>query len=515
MKNTNFKIVDCTLRDGGYYTKWDFNDDIIERYFRYMEKLPVDIVEIGYRSIPQDTYMGKYFYLPEFVLSMIKKLNTSKEIGIMFNEKNTRPVHLDKLLDGLKPVVSLIRLAVNPEMFDRAVLLAEEIKKRGFDVTLNLMYMSKYHDDFNFLAKLPKANRIVRYLYIVDSYGGLLPKQLKKLIETVKNITNANLGFHAHNNLELAFANTLLAIDMGCKVVDGTITGTGRGAGNMKIELLLTHLASAGLIDFDFNALSALVEEWGKMQKEYEWGTNLPYMVSGANSLPQKDVMEWVTQRFYSYNSIIRALHNKKLGESDNIKLPVFEPEKNFDNVIIIGGGPSAVEHAEAVKKFIKTLENVCIVHASSKNAKSYEDVDCKQYYCLVGNEGHRLEQVFNNLSYFRGKCILPPYPREMGTYIPAKVKENSYELEKVEFTEKYKDAHTALAFQVALNLKSEFVYLAGYDGYSNDMITNKEQALIIENEYLFDLIKRLNLKLVSILSTNYSLDVESVYTTI
>lgn len=512
MENKDLEILDCTLRDGGYYTNWDFNDGLVERYLMYMDQLPVDILEIGYRSMPEKDYKGKYYYLPNFVLEKIKKLNISKEIAIMFNEKSVRPEHLDDLLPGLKPVVSIIRLAVDPKNFERAVALAKAIKEKGFDVTFNMMYMSKYYKDQAFLEKLSQADGIVRYLNLVDSYGGMLPDQVKELVEVVKSNSNVTLGYHGHNNLELGLANSLVAVEAGCGIVDGTITGMGRGAGNLKTELLLTHLVSQGVVDFDFNALSALVEEFEEMQKHYGWGTNLPYMVSGANSLPQKDVMEWVTQRWYSFNSIIRALHNQKAGEVDNIKLLVFKPEKHYKNVIIVGGGPSAVEHAEAVKQFIHKLDDVCIVHASSKNAKSYENIDCKQYYCLVGNEGHRLEKVFNDLNAFHGECILPPYPRKMGTYIPEVLRNESYELEKVDFTDKYQDAHTSLAIQTVIDLQAESVYLVGYDGYDKSEITSKEQPLIAENEYLFDKVSKYKFRFISLLKTNYSLEVDSIY---
>ena len=137
---------------------------------------------------------------------------------------------------------------------------------------------------------------------------------------------------------------------------------------------------------------------------------------------------------------------------------------------------------------------------------------NCKQYYCLVGNEGHRLEKVFNDLNQFHGECILPPYPRKMGTYIPEVLRNNSFELKEVYFTDKYKDAHTALALQTAINLNASSVYMVGYDGYNKSMITSKEQALISENEYLFDLMQKKEATIISILSTNYSLDVDSVY---
>jgi 4-hydroxy 2-oxovalerate aldolase len=511
MKNTKFEILDCTLRDGGYYTNWDFDDALVEKYFSAMNQLPVDILEIGYRSTPQKDYMGKYFYFPDFVAEKVAKINKGKKLSLMFNEKATRPEHLDKLLKGLERIIGLFRLAVDPREFERALILARAIKDRGFDVAFNVMYMSKYAQDKEFLKKMAGVNGVVKYLNIVDSYGGLLPQQVTDIVKVVKSYVNVKVGYHAHNNLELAFANTLAAIDAGCEIVDATIMGMGRGAGNLKTELLLTHMASHDLADFDFNVLSALIEAWTPLHNEHEWGTNLPYMVSGANSLPQKDVMEWVTQRFYSYNSIIRALHNQKSGEEDNVRLPVFNPEKSFENVVIIGGGPNARLHAEAVKRFINQLDDVCIIHASAKNAKSYEDVDAPQFFCLVGNEGHRLEDVFNDLYNFHGQCILPAYPRKMGTYIPEMVKEVSFELKKISFADKHKDAHTAIALQSALDLKGKNIYLAGYDGYSNGMITPKEQGLISENEYLFSSFQEKSM-LCSILPTNYPVETQSVY---
>jgi 4-hydroxy 2-oxovalerate aldolase len=507
----HFKILDCTLRDGGYYTDWDFTDEVVSLYLKAMQQLPVDILEIGYRAIPQKTYMGKYFYTPEYVLRKVAAQNPEKTLALMVNEKETLIPDLPALLKGLKPHVSLIRMAVDPAQFPRALEVAMEIKAMGFEVAFNAMYMSKYCNNPEFLQQLHRLNGVVTYLNIVDSYGGMLPDQVADLVSKVRESCEVTIGFHGHNNLELAFANTLAAIEAGCGIVDTTILGMGRGAGNMKTELLLTYLASTRNVKFDFNHLSALVETWTTLKNQYGWGTNLPYMVSGANSLPQKDVMEWVTQRYYSINSIIRALHLQKEGNHKEPQLPVFTPERTYDSVVIIGGGPNAVRHATAIKQFICAQDNVCIIHASSKNAKSYDELDAEQLFCLVGNEGHRLEKVFENLNNFTGKCILPPSPRKMGTYVPMQVQDNAVELESVSFTDQNTDSHTALALQVSLDLKAKNIYLAGYDGYQEGNITRNEQNLIVENEHAFAQIQEYT-NLISLLPTHYEIPVQSVY---
>ena len=119
------------------------------------------------------------------------------------------------------------------------------------------------------------------------------------------------------------------------------------------------------MIVFDFNALSKVVDEFTELQKKYDWGTNLPYMVSGANSLPQKQVMEWVSKRFYSFNSIIRALANQSKGLDDSRQLPKFDvgKEKKYKSALIVGGGPSVIHSSEAVHQFLTDQPDLVVIH--------------------------------------------------------------------------------------------------------------------------------------------------------
>ena len=92
------EILDCTLRDGGYYTNWDFNESLTANYFKAMESLPVSYIEIGYRSLAHETYEGEYNFCPNYLLKEVRRLMPSKKIGIMLNEKEVRPEHLEALL---------------------------------------------------------------------------------------------------------------------------------------------------------------------------------------------------------------------------------------------------------------------------------------------------------------------------------------------------------------------------------------------------------------------------------
>lgn len=507
----NTKLLDCTLRDGGYYTNWDFDRGLVDTYIQSFNSLPIDYLEIGYRSIPLSGYFGEYFYLPSYVMHRLKAA-TNKKLVIILNEKDIRPEHVNSLLAPCVGLIDMVRLAIDPKQLGRALTLGEAVKKMGFEVAFNVMYMSKWHGENAFLNSLANVNGIADYFYMVDSYGGVYPNSVKDTIQLVKSyIPDIPLGFHGHNNMELALINTLTAIEEGCEIVDATITGMGRGAGNLKTELLLTALNSRGSVEVDFNPLSKVVDGFTELQKQYEWGTNLPYMVSGAHSLPQKDVMDWVGKRYYSFNSIIRALQNKARGVDDNEQFELIN-EESVKRALIIGGGPSVLRHKEAISKFLEANPDIVIIHASSKNALIIDDLKMRQIFCLVGNEGHRMEDVFKDAIPGNVICVLPPFPRKMGTYVPKALLKSTYELPSNLFFEPFNDSHTAIALSVVLTLNVEELFIVGYDGYSETMRL-KEQELFKENSFMFERLRSLSdLSFCSLSETKYSIKSSSIF---
>ncbi|MBO5961175.1 MAG: aldolase catalytic domain-containing protein, partial [Paludibacteraceae bacterium] len=304
------QILDCTLRDGGYYTNWDFNVSTVDAYIKAMNGLPIDYLELGYRNNPLKQYNGKFGYCPLSVLKHIRE-NSKQKLAVMLNEKNTKPEDLEHLIAPLKGVVDMIRMAVDPKNLDRATVLAEKVKEYGFEVAFNVMYMSKWEQYEGLFEKLPKLNGVVKIFNMVDSYGSVSPNEVRTIIANLKKFLNCQIGFHGHNNLQLGLINTLTAIECGVDSVDATILGMGRGAGNLNMELLLTYLNKHAGLKVNFNELGDAIQAFIPLYEKYRWGTSLPYMISGANSFPQKEVMDWVSNRVYSFNCIVRALDNR------------------------------------------------------------------------------------------------------------------------------------------------------------------------------------------------------------
>jgi len=505
------EILDCTLRDGGYYTNWDFDTDLVNTYIQSLNSLPIDIIELGYRSNPLLGYYGKFFYCPVYILEQMRMLS-NKKIAIMVNEKDVTSSDANKLLEPILNLIDMVRIAIDPKNFNRSLKLAETIKKMGFQIGFNVMYMSKWVDQKDFFNQLSQIDGIADYLYMVDSYGSVYPEDVIKIYNLARAKTNVKLGFHGHNNLELAFINTLTAIQCGVEIVDTTITGMGRGSGNLKTELLLSALNSKGVLDVDFNPLSEIVDGFSKLQEEYGWNTNLPYMVSGANSLPQKEVMEWVGKRYYSFNSIIRAMSNRSKGILDNLEFKIFRPEDKVEKAIIVGGGPNGTIHANATKEFLSKNLDIVVIHSSSKNVQAFKNISNKQIHCLSGNEGYRLETTFKDINMDNRFAILPPYPRIMGTYIPDFFNNYTYELLDISFTSEFKDSVTATAIQTAIELGVKELFFIGYDGYFGSVSSNQLE-LFNENETLFMKLKELGFVFCSLTPTRYSeLPSKSIY---
>lgn len=504
------QILDCTLRDGGYYTNWDFKGEIVETYLKGMNELPIDYLELGYRNNSEKEYLGKFGYTPVYLLKQIRQLS-NKKLAVMLNEKSTKAEDLEHMTEPIIGLVDMIRLAVDPKNLQRAIVLAKAVKAQGFEVGFNIMYMSKWDQYEGFYEQLAGLNGVADILNMVDSFGGIMPNEVSAIIKKLRVIVDCKIGFHGHNNLEMALANTLAAIESGVDSVDATILGMGRGAGNLNMELLLTYLNKDGL-NVDFNALSDVITAFQPLYETYRWGTQLPYMISGANSLPQKEVMALVTNRVYSFDSIVRGLQNKKDKVEDNAKYPVLEGAR-YDDVIIIGGGNSPVDHMEGIVNFIKTKKNIALVFATARHAGEFVDINVPQYYCLLGREAKRLRKNVT-AEQFNAVCVLPPYPRKLGTDVPDYAEKSTYELPSIDFTKEYQDSCTTLAIQTALNICKGNIYVVGYDGYPGSILSEKEVALSNENMALLrDYESYTGKKMKSLTPSLYpELDVESIY---
>lgn len=279
----DIKVFDCTIRDGGLVNNYHFTDEFVKAHYETCVGAGVDYMEIGKNNSPsimsEDEYGAWNFCKEEDIRRIVGENNTDMKIAVMSDIGRTVP---SELLPKSESVVDMIRIATYIHQLPAAIELIEEAHAKGYETTVNIMAISKSFDDElnEVLEQLSKTN--VDIIYIADSFGSFYPEQINKLTEKYLSYaekTGKKIGIHAHNNLQLAYANTIEAMMYGASFLDVTISGLGRGAGNCPLELLIGFLKNP---KYKLMPVLKFIEEYiVPLEKELDWGYSIPYMLTG------------------------------------------------------------------------------------------------------------------------------------------------------------------------------------------------------------------------------------------
>jgi len=284
------KLLDCTLRDGGYYTNWNFDTQMVQDLVTHLDLAGVDIIELGYKSPVKG---GKYRKCNDrFIWEVLEhKLPVNAELAFMIDAKDfIKQGSVDySLIDDViherdGSPFSICRLAIKHDEIEAAKTIGRYIKGKGYESIINLMGITTLTDqqiqEFTSIAELePTA------LYFADSYGNLEPKQVEKITSIFRE-SGVDVGIHTHDNLGLAFANCLAGLDAGATYIDGTLLGMGRGVGNVKTEQLVTFLQHSRGYEYQSAPIQKFIYKWMKaLHSTYNWGFTHNYMIAGMKHI--------------------------------------------------------------------------------------------------------------------------------------------------------------------------------------------------------------------------------------
>jgi 4-hydroxy 2-oxovalerate aldolase len=282
MFRPQIKVLDCTVRDGGLINNWQFSDDFVRKVFLALSRAGVDYMEIGYKSSEQ--YFSRQdcgawkFCTEEDLKRIIGETDSKMKLSAMadIGRIDQQDIHLKK-----DSVLDMIRVACYVKEVDKGIRLAHECIDKGYEATINLMAVSKVleRDLDEALDDLSKSR--IETVYIVDSFGAMYSEQIHFLAKKYRDaLPGKELGIHAHNNQQLAFANTIEAIIAGANRIDATLYGMGRGAGNCPLELLMSFLKNP---KFDIRPIFEVIQDiFIPLKTEVEWGYHIPYMITGV-----------------------------------------------------------------------------------------------------------------------------------------------------------------------------------------------------------------------------------------
>ena len=233
------KIIDCTLRDGGYLTNWHFDMSFVRKLYDTACLSGVDYLEAGYRNNKISDNFGEFALCDDdFLRSVFIDLKGCK-LAVMADVTKS---DISLFHDADKSLISLVRVATYPETLTEAFEFCEGIYQKGYDVMLNLMAFGKYCETDIKKISAWKNKKILKSVCFSDSYGAFYPSDIIKYYNSLKYIGFDNISLHTHNNLQLAFANSIKFIENGGYSVDASVGGVGRGGGILPIELILGYL---------------------------------------------------------------------------------------------------------------------------------------------------------------------------------------------------------------------------------------------------------------------------------
>ncbi|MCI8911541.1 MAG: nucleoid-structuring protein H-NS [Clostridia bacterium] len=280
------KVIDATLRDGGLVNNFYFEDDFVKKLYQMNIQAGVDYMEFGYKAssaIFDKSKFGKWKFCDEKDLrDIVGNNDTSLKIAVMADVGRT-DVEKD-ILPKSESVIDMVRVASYINTIPAAVEMVENCAEKGYETTINIMAISHANESDLSEALELIGNSPANGVYLVDSYGSLYPEQIRRLADKYLNMAakyGKYVGIHAHNNQQLAFANTIDAVACGVNYLDATVNSLGRGAGNCALELLLGFLKNP---KYKLHAVLKFIEEEMLKLKEngLVWGYDIPYLISGV-----------------------------------------------------------------------------------------------------------------------------------------------------------------------------------------------------------------------------------------
>ena len=308
----DIKILDATIRDGGIVNNFSFTDDFVRKLYLANVNAGVDYMEFGYKADPDmfdEKEYGKWkFSRDEDIRAIVGENNTDLKISIMADAGRTN--FKRDILPRTESPIDMIRVATYIYQLPLAIEMIEDAHAKGYETCVNIMAISKVQEDdlMKGLELLGKTN--VDVIYLVDSFGVLFPEQALRLTQMYKEIADKyhkKIGIHAHNNQQLAFANTIESMRAGASYLDGTVSGMGRGAGNCHMESLLSMLRNPKyriypIMDFIAAEMPKIKESGAK------WGFDIPYMLTGSLNIHPSRAIEFIKNGRDDYSEFLKEL---------------------------------------------------------------------------------------------------------------------------------------------------------------------------------------------------------------
>lgn len=490
------QILDCTLRDGGYINNWEFGNKNILKVIEKLISSNIEIIECGFLDSnidkEQDTTRFKNIGILNNLLQNINP-NSNQSLVAMIDYNKYDLKSLPKIEKNSK--ITGLRVAFRKSNFKEALEDMKIIIEKGYKLFVQPMSTSRYSDDdLDYLIN--KTNELNPYaLYIVDTQGSIFPENFKNLFEKFVSKMNLNikLGFHSHNNMQLSYAIAIEFINLAKNreiIIDSSIYGMGRGAGNLNTELLADYLSKKYNKDYKIENILELIDSYfNALHKNYGWGYSLAHFLSASNETHPNYASYLLDTKRLSINEIKILLEkipdnekyefNKSIIENiyfsyNSNKIREINPPK-FDNskkILLIGSGINLNEKIDEIKQNRDSYQIIALNHKS-------KDIKPDFYFF---NSIQRYEEFSEYIS--KDKIIL-----SSNIDINSKYSVDYKELSKID-DDFYSDITAIMMINFLVQNGFTNVYLAGIDGFSKTNLNYSydENNKVVDNSAIDEL---------------------------
>ena len=308
----NIKVVDATLRDGGLVNDFYFPDDFAKALYEANVKAGVDYMEFGYRAdktmFDVDKFGPSKFCDEDYLRSIVGDNDTDLKIAIMADVG--RCDYKKDIIDKKDSAVDLVRVATYINTMPSAIDMIEDAANKGYETSCNIMAISNAQESDVKIALDALGQSPVDVIYIVDSYGSLYPEQIARIADLYLEAGEKygkKIGIHAHNNQQMAFANTIEAVGDGVNFLDATYAEMGRGAGNCGMELLLGFLRNP---KYNVYPVLKFIQEHIAPLKEsgVTWGYDLQYLLTGVLNQHPRTAIQFTKENRKDYAEFYKEI---------------------------------------------------------------------------------------------------------------------------------------------------------------------------------------------------------------
>jgi len=491
----NIKTLDCTLRDGGYINDWGFSNKQIESIITALENSKIDIIECGYLNDKKGKKSDSTLFdnLSSIDKFLDKKNTTIKKVVMI----NLGDFDISKLPSKLETKVDGIRLAFHKKNLKYAIESARQIISLGYELYFQPM-VTKNYQDIEFLSLINEANKLGVYsFYIVDSFGSMTLEEFQRyMILANNNLDNSIfLGYHSHNNMQLAFSNAINMCNTKLNrdiIIDASIYGIGRGAGNLNSELIADYLNKSFNKNYDILPLLEIIDEFlSLLMKKQPWGFSpAQYLSASFNCHPN-----YATYLINKNTNHIVGIRNllSKLTSEQKVSFNKELIEKLYIE--------SLLETKTNIKNFLQIDKNKkVLLIASGKSIEKYENlinekVSNNNYISIALNHKPQFEcsyYLFSNQKRFdEFKSKLPLDKIVITSNILSNNDINIVlDIKQLVFVDDMfvtNVAIVAINYLISQNIKE--VEIAGLDGYKIDIdnYNYKETNVIIDTKELIN----------------------------